>query len=266
MSSPTTPWTTKIACANAAVDRPKGCLRGVRGDPRGIRGRLRTRAARRQVESVEMLARTPSFARLRDEIIAVADPHPGDRVLDLGAGSGLLALAVAPLAGTVIAVDRSPEMCLHLARRAVALALENVTVVEADAVCLPLPEDSVDLVLSNYCLHHLNDAAKRQALRELARVLRPEGRVVIGDMMFALGLASARDRHVLASFALGMLSRGPAGFARLLKNAVKVLFAPSEHPADLDWWRHALSGAGFADVGARELEREAGLVWGRRAG
>src|SRR5579875_1637430 len=254
--------TARVVAAAGIRGRPSGAGE----DPRGIRGRLRARAARGQVQSVALLARTPGFVRLRDEIVALADPRPHERVLDVGAGSGLLALAVASGVSEVIAVDRSPAMCRHLAERAAALALDNVTVVEADAACLPLPDDSIDLALSNYCLHHLDDAGKRQALRELARVLRPGGRVVIGDMMFRLGLASSRDRRVLASFARAMLRRGPAGIGRLLKNALKLLLAPSEHPAGADWWRRALGEAGFTNVGARELEHEAGLVWGRRAG
>jgi ubiquinone/menaquinone biosynthesis C-methylase UbiE len=88
----------------------------------------------------------------------------------------------------VTALDISPAMCRHLEGKLVSLPTLNVVVLVGDAAELPLADGSVDVVLSNYCLHHLRDADKRQALAEARRVLRLDGRIVIGDMMFHIGL------------------------------------------------------------------------------
>jgi ubiquinone/menaquinone biosynthesis C-methylase UbiE len=220
----------------------------------------------RLVESVEQLAATPGFAALREQIMARARPGAGERVLDVGAGTGLLSFPAAAAGARVIAIDRSEAMCERLRSLASARGAEGIEVLCADAAALPLADDSVDLALSNYCLHHLDDAAKRTALRELARVLRPGGRLVIGDMMFRISLSSPRDRRVLGAFVRRMLARGPAGILRLARNALRVLAAPSERPASVRWWQDALEQAGFVDVSVTALAHEGGIASARLPG
>jgi ubiquinone/menaquinone biosynthesis C-methylase UbiE len=215
---------------------------------------------------MEQLARTPGFLSLREEIISLGRLNPDDRALDVGAGTGLLTLAAAPKVSHVTAVDISPAMCRHLNTKLASLPILNVDVLVGNATEVPLASGSVDVVLSNYCLHHLNDADKRQALSEVWRVLRPGGRVVIGDMMFRIGLRSARDRALVAHLAGTMLRRGPAGLLRLLKNALRLLTGRGEHPASADWWHHALHDAGFAEVAVRTLDHEGGIAVARRPG
>lgn len=218
----------------------------------------------RRVQIVEDLAATPGFQSLRREILAEAGLRPDDEVLDLGAGSGLLSIAAAHEVRHVTALDISPAICRHLEGKLAAQQLGNVDVIVADAAGLPLDSGSVDAVISNYCLHHLTDADKQRALQEIARVLRPGGRVVIGDMMFRLGVGSARDRALVLGFLTTMLRRGPAGAWRLLKNALRLLTGRSEHPASVDWWRQALVELGFEEVQARALEHEGGIASARR--
>ncbi|MDE3131810.1 MAG: class I SAM-dependent methyltransferase [Acidobacteriota bacterium] len=195
-----------------------------------------------------------------------AQPTERDRVLDLGAGSGLLALAVAPSVAHVTAIDYSPAVYRLLQTRARDRAIANLTVTVADARDLPLADASLDLVLSNYCLHHVSDEDKLVALRELARVLRPGGRLVLGDMMFNVGFRTARDRRIVTHLAASMLRRNPAGLVRLLVNVLKVVFAPSEYPASAEWWERALTETGFADVRVEELAHEGGIACARRLG
>lgn len=219
----------------------------------------------RHADHVRALAQSSGFEQLRDAIIARAQPTEEERVLDLGAGTGLLALAVAPTVAHVTAVDSSPAVCLLLEERSRELAIQNVDVVVADARELPLATGSIDLALSNYCLHHITDADKLVALRELLRVLRPGGRLVLGDMMFNVGFRTARDRRVVIRMALAMLRSHPAGVLRLLINAVKTIVAPSEHPASVEWWKRALTDTGFIDVEVTALAHEGGIACARRA-
>lgn len=219
----------------------------------------------RHARHVDELAHTPGFARLRDDIISRAEPAKSHRVLDLGAGTGLLALAVAPNVSHVTAVDVSPAACRMLEARARELAITNLSVLVADARNLPITSSSIDLALSNYCLHHLSDADKLVALHELARVLRPEGQLVLGDMMFKVGLRTKRDRRILAHLGLSMLRSHPAGVLRLLRNIVRTLIAPSERPASVEWWEQALRDTGYTNVRVVALKHEGGIACAQRA-
>ena len=90
-----------------------------------------------------------------DRLLAIADPGPADACVDLGAGTGFVALALAPLAGSVLAVDISPVMAESLAARAAQAGLRNVRTEVADLRTFRMPAASVDLVVSSYALHHL---------------------------------------------------------------------------------------------------------------
>jgi ubiquinone/menaquinone biosynthesis C-methylase UbiE len=216
------------------------------------------------VDHMETLARTPAFVALREAILERAALEGKERVLDVGAGTGLLALGAADRALSVIAVDISPAMCARLAARARAAGKANVEVREGDAAALPVADESVEVVISNYCFHHLPDPAKQRALAEVRRVLVPGGRFIFGDMMFSFSAASPRDRRVLRRLALRMARRGPAGILRLLRNGARLMLGRAEHPAPPQWWEGALVRAGFDAVSVKALEHEGGIACARK--
>lgn len=218
----------------------------------------------RHVVEAEELARTEGFQRLRDDIVRLARPQAEDVVVDVGAGTGLLTLALAPAVEKVWAIDVSAAMIDYLTTKAASGELENVETATATAVSLPLVDGAASLVVSNYCYHHLSDAEKERGIAEIFRVLRPGGRAVIGDMMFRVQVADPRGRRVLMSKIRPVLRRGPAGFLRVLKNAVRLLTGHWEQPADAEWWRRALKRAGFSDIEVHLLEHEGGIVSARR--
>jgi ubiquinone/menaquinone biosynthesis C-methylase UbiE len=213
-----------------------------------------------RVADAELVARSAGFRAVRDRIVELADPRTDDTIVDVGSGTGLLTLVFAERAGHVWAIDSSPAMGDYLRVKANSAGLENVETVLASAVSLPLVDGVADLVVSNYCMHELPHADKRRALEEARRVLKPGGRLVIGDMMFSLNPTQARDRQVVGDILRKLSRRGVPGLWRLAKNAARLLTGRWESPANADWWHDALTGAGFCHVAIETLEHEGGIA------
>lgn len=203
---------------------------------------------------------SPAFAKVREAVLTAAAAEPDDDAVDLGAGNGFLTLPLARTVRHVVAVDLSVPMLDDLAARALSEGRTNIDREVADLASLRLPDDSADLVISSYALHHLSHAEKRALLGQVSRWLRPGGRLVIADMMFGRGVSS-RDRRIFAQKAARLLRKGPGGVWRLAKNMTRFgLGVGSERPATPEFWCRALRDAGFADVRYTALVEEAGMV------
>jgi ubiquinone/menaquinone biosynthesis C-methylase UbiE len=120
---------------------------------------------------------------LRQRTATLARMQPGEQVLDVGCGTGTLAMEVARSvgrAGRVAGVDPGTE---QIARARSKVARRNMPIDFQIGVIeqLPFPDQTFDVVLSTLMMHHLPDDLKRQGLAEIARVLKPGGRLVIAD-------------------------------------------------------------------------------------
>ena len=121
----------------------------------------------------------PRFASVVDSVLRRADLKPGERVLDLGTGTGSVAMRAAALvgpAGSVIGVDISPDMLALARRRLVEAGHSNVELREGRAEQLPADSGAFDALLASFSLMYVIDRAA--AAREMRRVLRPGGRFV----------------------------------------------------------------------------------------
>lgn len=205
----------------------------------------------------------PGLVRVVERVIAEAAPRPGQRVVDLGCGSGQLTLRIAPLVDSVLAVDVSPAMIELLDANALAAGVTNIDGKAVPIERLDIADGSVDLVVSNYVLHHLRDPDKAAAVRQAARWLAPGGRLVVGDMMFGRG-GDARDREIIASKLSVMVRKGPAGWWRIAKNAARFLLRFQERPVSMQSWAEMFSAAGLVDVEAIPVVHEAAVVRGTK--
>ena len=114
-----------------------------------------------------------------DALVEAAGLGGGERVLDLGSSAGQVALALAPSAGLVLALDPSPGAVREVRRLAGARGLRNVFPVLGEGDPLPCADESLDLVVCRYAAHHLPDLPG--ALWDIGRVLRPGGRLLVVD-------------------------------------------------------------------------------------
>ena len=185
--------------------------------------RLQTTLAERRTKSQEFFSSAAGqWDRLRDELFgdrvhlsALAALADGDAVAgDLGCGTGQVSGALAPFVGRVIAVDESATM-LQAAKRRLS-AFTNVDLRRGELEALPIDDSRLDVAVLMLVLHHVPDPQKAAA--EVARVLKPGGRVVIGDML-PHDRESYRQQmgHVWLGFSEDQIQRilSEAGFERI---------------------------------------------------
>jgi ubiquinone/menaquinone biosynthesis C-methylase UbiE len=157
--------------------------------------------------------------------VDAAKLRAGERVVDLGSGAGLdLALAARAVGpgGRVYGVDMTPEMIAKARAFLAQQGLANATVFEGEIEALPLPDASVDVVLSNCVINLSPDKAR--VFREAFRVLAPGGRFVVADMLATAKLPAS-------------VTEDPRAWSECIAGAIP----EAEYVG-------ALRGAGFGDV------------------
>lgn len=144
-------------------------------------GRLLRRAA-----GYDLLLKILWFGReraFREKLLRLARLQPGESVLDVGCGTGTLAIAGAKhvgLGGSVHGIDASPEMLVRAKKKAEKASVK-VVFQNALAEALPFPDAQFDVATSTVMLHHLPKTTRQACLREVGRVLKPGGRMLAVD-------------------------------------------------------------------------------------
>jgi len=179
----------------------------------------------------DLFGRVISFGRdkaIREKLIELAAPAPGEKVLDVGCGTGTLTLALKSSVGTgeVHGIDASPEM-IEVAKGKAAKAGSDVDFQVALIEEIPFPDATFDLVTSSLMLHHLPDDLKRTGLDEIRRVLKTGGRFMAMDF--------AAHSH------------SPLGPGRPLGHLLSI-FGHSHGESMIDKQMPMLKDAGFSDV------------------
>jgi len=141
---------------------------------------------------------------------AVADLHEGETVLDLGSGAGtdvLISARRVGATGTAIGLDMTDEMLALARSNAIDAGVENVRWLKGHIEEIPLPDGSVDVVISNCVINLSGD--KPRVFREVARVLKPGGRFAVSDVIADpdMDAATRADMAAWTGCIAGALSR-----------------------------------------------------------
>ncbi len=158
-----------------------------------------------EVESREVYA-------ARDAVLKACEIKPGERIADIGAGTGFYSHLFARTTGWdgwVFSVDIAPKFLQHIAARATADGIENLTPVLGTEVSIRLPPESVDFIFICDTYHHFEYHAK--TLASISRALKPGGRLVVIDFERTPG--ESRE------FILGHVRAGKEVFRREIENA-----------------------------------------------
>ena len=175
--------------------------------------------------------------RWRRATVSAVDPRPGQRILDLAAGTGTSSAALAETGAYVVASDISLGM-LEQGRR----QQPTIDFVAGDALALPFPDDTFDAVTISYGLRNVENT--EAALREMLRVTKPGGRVVIAEFSTPTNKAF---RHLYTDYLMAALPR----IAKLSSNPVAYGYLAESIMAwpDQAGLADVMARAGWSDVG-----------------
>jgi len=156
-------------------------------------------------------------------IVAAATPGPGDTVLDVACGGGIIVCAFAPEVKHATGIDMTPAMLDRAHQLAAEKGLANVSWDQGDVGSLPYPDGAFDIVVTRFSMHHFLDPIG--VLREMVRVCAPGGRVVVVDMYASENPAKATEWNRLEKL------RDPSHARCLTLTELKALFGSVGLPA-----------------------------------
>ena len=206
----------------------------------------------------------PAVHRLRDWAFEALAPHPGESVVDVGAGTGTelrrLAEAVAP-DGRAVGIEPNPGLREEASRRA-ALTGSAATLMDGDAADLPFADGAVHVLRCERVFQHLSDP--QAAAHEFGRVLAPGGRVAVLDSDWGTAISHPGDPDLVRRFAEANWRRMANPFAaRHLPNQLRVAGLIVDHDigsAALVMPPGALLGSGLLHRNADAAVQEGALT------
>lgn len=214
----------------------------------------------------DLLSAALSFGqdpRWRRALVSAVVPVPGERVLDVATGTGMVAAELlARCDCSVVGIDQSGEMLSAARARFDGEAPSRVELIEGQAEALPFADGSFDALTFTYLLRYVDDP--RATMRELARVVRPGGRVA--SLEFGVpgregARAAWRFYTAIGLPALGRLaSREWGEVGRFLGPSIRGFY--ERHPVEriVGYWREA----GLLDVTVRRMSLGGGIIMSAR--
>ena len=161
---------------------------------------------------------TAPFSRLRDKVVDFTNARKGSRILDVATGTGAQAFAFAKKGHDVIGIDLSEAM-LKIANKKKKYG--NVKFEAADATNLPFEDDSFDVSCVSFALHDMPLVIREKALKEMVRVTKPNGMIVIVDYALPKGKIS----RFLIYHIVSLYERG--SYSKFIKSDLEALLKKS---------------------------------------
>lgn len=178
---------------------------------------------------------------INDAVVALVAPRQGERVIDIGAGMGAGAVRAAATGAEVLAVEPTPFMRRLLrARRMLGRRRGNLEVVEGAAERIPADDRTIDAIWAVNTMHHWGDIERGVA--EIARVIRPDGRLLLVDEVFTDPSHPDHDRFGTDHEHHGFTAVDAHAMGELLRAAGLV---------DVDASNHHIAGRPVVRVAAR---------------
>jgi demethylmenaquinone methyltransferase / 2-methoxy-6-polyprenyl-1,4-benzoquinol methylase len=230
-------------------------------DPRSARKRAAVELFRGLPRHYDLLSSALSFGqdpRWRRALVSAVAPAAGERVLDVATGTGMVAAELLARSGcSVVGIDQSAEM-LAGARARFDGRSPAVELIEGQAESLPFADESFDALTVTYLLRYVDDP--RATMRELARVVRPGGRV--GSLEFGVpsgppARAAWRLYTAVGLPTLGRLaSREWAEVGRFLGPSIRSFYERHPLPRIVGYWQEA----GLEAVVVRRMSLGGGII------
>jgi ubiquinone/menaquinone biosynthesis C-methylase UbiE len=198
--------------------------------------------------------------RLLELVVKLSKVKDGDRVLDIGCGTGLLSLKFLEAADCrVSAVDTSQAMLDIFRQKIDTLALgERVACSSGDAASLRFARNSFDVIASTVTLHHVKD--KAPMIRRIFDILKPGGRFLIGDLdLDTTGKLTDVERlrrimdYLKEELSLVLQDGGVAALERMYDNGKKHLLNDGEYCISFRQWTELCRKAGFQNITVKRL-------------
>ena len=203
--------------------------------------------------------------QLLDRVVELSNVENGQKLLDVGCGTGLLSLKFLKKAVCYITgVDRSPEMLSIFGDKIKKLGLSDRIVLKLeDAAALDFKPDSFDIVASTVALHHLKD--KYPTIKKIHEILKPEGKFVLGDIdMDTTGDVTDPKRLLRMldwlneEFVLALTWGGTEALSRMYDNGKKHILNDGEYCISFEQWKNICAKAEFSKVAIHPLP---GFKW-----
>ncbi len=126
-------------------------------------------------------------------IVELLNLKPDQTVLDIGAGTGDLSVAVAEHCSKVLAIDLSQGMLKHAEMKAQSKGLTNIEFIRGGFLTYEHNREPVDVIVSKSALHYLPDFWKQIALFRLSKMLKPEGKLLLYDSVYSFDIENYQD-------------------------------------------------------------------------
>jgi ubiquinone/menaquinone biosynthesis C-methylase UbiE len=211
------------------------------------------------------LGKVDRHHQLLNLVVELSDVKNGQKVLDIGCGTGLLSLKFLEKAGcSITGVDSSPEMLSIFGDKIKKLSLSASVVCKLeDAKALDFKPNTFDVVASTVALHHLTD--KFPTIKKIHEILKPDGRFVLGDIDMDTTGDHTDPKRLLRmlewlneEFVLALTWGGTEAFSRMYDNGKKHILNDGEYCISFEQWKSLCEKAGFSKVTVHDLP---GFKW-----